>query len=198
MPTLLETLAGQLAGARAARMSQHVGANEDITQKAMSAALPLLLGALAKNATNRDGADALHRAVAKDHDGSVLQDLDGYVGRPDTQTGEGILRHVLGAKRPAVEAGISKASGLDTKGVATMMASLAPLVMGMLGQAQRKQNLDASGLAQMLQGEQQQVATSAPALGGLARLLDSDNDGQIADDLAKMGSKLLGGLFSKR
>ncbi|NNG15489.1 MAG: DUF937 domain-containing protein [Gemmatimonadales bacterium] len=198
MPTLLETLAGQLAGARTARMSQNIGANQDITQKAIGAALPLLLGALAKNATNRDGADALHRAVAKDHDGSVLRDLDGYVGRPDTQTGDGILRHVLGAKRPAVEAGISKASGLDTKGVATMMASLAPLVMGMLGQQQRQQNLDSSGLAQMLQGEQQQAATSAPALGGLARLLDSDNDGQITDDLAKIGSKLLGGLFSKR
>jgi hypothetical protein len=179
-------------------MSQAIGADQDITQKALGAALPLLLGALAKNAGNRDGADALHRAVAKDHDGSILQDLDGYVGRPDTQTGDGILGHVFGAKRPAVEAGISKASGLDTKGVATMMASLAPLVMGMLGQAQRKQNLDASGLAQMLQVEQRQAATSAPALGGLARLLDSDNDGQITDDLAKMGSKLLGGLFSKR
>ena len=198
MPTLLETLAGQLAGARTGRMSQAIGADQNITQKALGAALPLLLGALAKNAGNRDGADALHRAVAKDHDGSILRDLDGYVGRPDTQTGDGILRHVLGAKRPAVEAGISKASGLDAKGVATMMASLAPLVMGMLGQAQRKQNLDASGLAQMLQVEQQQAATSEPALGGLARLLDSDNDGQITDDLAKMGSKLLGGLFSKR
>jgi hypothetical protein len=198
MPTLLETLAGQLAGARAGRMSQAIGADQDITQKAIGAALPLLLGALAKNAGNRDGADALHRAVAKDHDGSILQDLDGYVGRPDTQIGDGILRHVLGAKRPAVEAGISKASGLDAKGVATMMASLAPLLMGMLGQAQRKQNLDASGLARMLQVEQRQVVTSEPALGGLARLLDSDNDGQITDDLAKMGGKLLGGLFGKR
>jgi hypothetical protein len=50
----------------------------------------------------------------------------------------------------------------------------------------------------MLQGEQKHVAASAPALGGLASLLDSDNDGQITDDLAKIGGKLLGGLFGKR
>ena len=198
MPTLLETLAGQLTGTRTAQMSQAIGADQAATQKALQAALPLLLAALAKNATNRQGAEALHQAVARDHDGSLLENLDGYIARPDTQTGDGILRHVLGAKRPAVEAGISKASGLDSKGVATMMASLAPLVMGMLGQTQRQQNLDAPGLAQMLQGEQQQVAASAPSLGGLARLLDSDNDGQITDDLAKIGGKLLGGLFGKR
>ncbi len=198
MSTLLETLAGQLTGTRAAQLSQTIGAKEPATQQAMMAALPLLLGALAKNAANRDGADALHRAVAKDHDGALLNNLDGYLGRPDTQTGDGILRHVLGAKRPAVEAGISKASGLDGTSVAKMMASLAPVVMGMLGQAQRQQNLDASGLAQLLQGEQRQVASSTPELGGLARLLDSDNDGQITDDLAKLGGKLLGGLFSKR
>ena len=198
MPTLLETLAGQLTGTRTAQMSQAIGADQAATQKALQAALPLLLAALAKNATNRQGAEALHQAVARDHDGSLLQNLDGYIARPDTQTGEGILRHVLGAKRPAVEAGISKASGLDAKGVATMMASLAPLVMGMLGQTQRQQNLDAPGLAQMLQGEQRQVAASAPGLGGLSRLLDSDNDGQITDDLAKLGGKLLGGLFGKR
>ena len=198
MPTLLETLAGQLTGTRTAQMSQAIGADQAATQKALQAALPLLLAALAKNATNRQGPEALHQAVARDHDGSLLENLDGYIARPDTQTGEGILRHVLGAKRPAVEAGISKASGLDAKGVATMMASLAPLVMGMLGQTQRQQNLDAPGLAQMLQGEQRQVAASAPSLGGLARLLDSDNDGQITDDLAKIGGKLLGGLFGKR
>lgn len=198
MPTVLETLAGQLTGTRTAQMSQAIGADQAATQKALQAALPLLLAALAKNATNRQGAEALHQAVARDHDGSLLENLDGYIARPDTQTGDGILRHVLGAKRQAVEAGISKASGLDSKGVATMMASLAPLVMGMLGQTQRQQNLDAPGLAQMLQGEQQHVAASAPGLGGLARLLDSDNDGHITDDLAKIGGKLLGGLFGKR
>lgn len=82
MSTLLEPLAGQLAGGRTARISQTLGANQDITQKAIGAALPLLLGALAKNSANREGADALHRAVVKDHDGSILGDLDGYMGRP--------------------------------------------------------------------------------------------------------------------
>ncbi len=198
MSTLLELLSGQLAGAPTERLSRTAGANQASMQKAIGAALPVLLGALAKNASRSDGAESLHRALAKDHDGSVLRDVAGFMDRPDTATGDGILRHVLGAKRPAVEAGISKASGMDTKGVATVMATLAPVVLGMLGQQQRQRNMDPRSLAQMLESEQRQAEKSAPGLGGLARLLDSDNDGQITDDLAKLGSNLLGGLFSRR
>ncbi len=68
--------------------------------------------------------------------------------------------------------------------------------MGMLGRTQRQQGLDTSALSKMLQGEQQRAA--APALGGLAKLLDADGDGQVMDDLAKAGGSLLGGLFGKR
>ncbi len=74
---------------------------------------------------------------------------------------------------------------------------LAPIVMGAAGRAQRSQDLDPSGLAQLLQGEEQRVEQSSN-LGGLASLLDMDGDGQVADDVLKLGSGLLGGLFRKR
>lgn len=36
-----------------------------------------------------------------------------------------------------------------------------------------------------------------PGTGGLAGMLDSNNDGEIADDIARMGSSVLGGFFKK-
>ncbi|MDH3495935.1 MAG: DUF937 domain-containing protein [Gemmatimonadota bacterium] len=197
MASVLETLVGQFAGTPVQRLSQSLGTDDATAQKALGAALPLLVSALAKNASEPKGADALHRALAKDHDGSVLNDVGGFLNQPDTKTGDGILRHVLGDRRQAAEAGISQASGLDARGAATLLATLAPVVMGALGRQQRQQGLDTAALAQMLQGERQQAA-NAPGLSGLAGLLDADKDGQIVDDLAKLGGKMLGGLFGKR
>ncbi len=49
----------------------------------------------------------------------------------------------------------------------------------------------------MLAGERK-VAESSRSLGGLASLLDADSDGQIADDVAKLGKGLLGKLLRRR
>jgi len=69
--------------------------------------------------------------------------------------------------------------------------------MGALGKLKREHNLDAGGLAGMLANERSAVVQRAPGIGtGLMDLLDADDDGQILDDLAKLGGKgLLGKLF---
>ena len=68
--------------------------------------------------------------------------------------------------------------------------------MGALGKAKRQQGFDAGGLAEML-GQQERAArkTSPSAVDMFSRMLDSDGDGDPMDDIVKMGSGLLGGLF---
>jgi hypothetical protein len=71
--------------------------------------------------------------------------------------------------------------------------------MGALGKTKRDRGLDAGGLAQLLMGEREEAGKKAPqAAGLLGSLLDSDGDGEVADDLAKIGGSLLGSLFGKR
>lgn len=186
----------QMGSGSVKQVSQRLGADEQSTEKAMAAALPMLLGALARNSTKPDGAQALYRAVTKDHDGSVVDNLSGFLNNPDLNDGNAILGHILGNRRPAVETGVSKTSGMGGQQVAQLMATLAPIVMGALGRVQRQQKLDASGLGNVLASERQQVERDNPALGGLASLLDQDGDGHIADDLfSKIGKGLLGSLF---
>jgi hypothetical protein len=95
-----------------------------------------------------------------------------------------------------MENAISQSSGVDVAAVGKIMAMVAPLVMGYLGRQRREQNLDANGLAAMLDQERQVAQQRSPlAVDMLTRLLDSDDDGSIMDDVAKMGSDLLGSLL---
>ncbi|KPJ95969.1 MAG: hypothetical protein AMS18_01945, partial [Gemmatimonas sp. SG8_17] len=138
------------------------------------------------------------RALSK-HDGGVLDNLGGFLDSPDVDDGNGILGHLLGGRRNAVETGVSKASGVDLSMVTKLLPILAPIVMGALGRQKRQQNLDAGGLSSMLGSERKQMEQSSPAAGILGQLLDEDGDGSIADDIAgKLGKGLLGGLFGRR
>lgn len=199
MSSIVEMLLQQVGSTeQVGQLSKHLGADTKATQQAVGAALPVLLGALARNSAQGEGAAALNRALDK-HDGAVLDDLGAFLQSPDTADGEGILRHALGSRRQAVETGVSKASGLDPSMVGKLLPMLAPLVMGALGRQRRQQNLDAGSLASMLGSERQQMEQSNPAIGLLGKLLDQDGDGSIVDDIAgKLGKGLLGGLFGGR
>lgn len=199
MSDILTQLLGQLSGGSLDPLSNKVGASQSSTQAAIGAALPMLLGALARNASDTDGAASLHRALAEDHDGSVLDDLGGFFSADGRSDGDGILKHAFGDRREAVEMGVAQASGLDIKKVGPLLAMLAPVVMGMLGKQQRKGQLDAGGLADMLGQERRATERQAPSLKGLGALLDRDGDGQVADDLlGGIGKDLLGSFLGGR
>ncbi|MEC7521253.1 MAG: DUF937 domain-containing protein [Myxococcota bacterium] len=216
----MNLLGGALSG-QLGSISTQVGATPEQTQRAVGAALPALVGALARNAGSPGGAQALAGALDRDHDGALLDGLGGLLsgagpqtgvggllemagsmlgaapgpGSARTTNGDGILSHVLGDKRGAVERGIAQASGLDASKAAHVLSLLAPLVMAALGKAKRGQGLDAGGLGELLGRERAGLEPSGAGdlLGGL---LDRDDDGSIADDLVKVaGKNLLGGLF---
>lgn len=251
MSGILDLLNQQLSGAAVQQMSSQLGADPESTQKALSAALPMLVGGLARNAQSPEGAQSLANALDRDHDGSLIDGFAGLLGGASggsggglgallggasggrgglgallggasggssgggleellgglmgggapagkTTDGEGILGHILGNKRGAVEQGVARSSGLDAGTVGKLLPMLAPLVMGALGRAKKEQNLDAGGLASMLNQERSRVEHDTPGMqeGGLLGMLDMDDDGDITDDVAKLGG-MLGSFFSK-
>ncbi|MFN8491132.1 MAG: DUF937 domain-containing protein [Caldilineaceae bacterium] len=196
MSSILDTLTQQLGGDAVQQISSQLGADPSSTQQAIGAALPLLLSAVGKQAANPNTANGLLNALQQ-HDGSVLQDVSGYVaGGGDVQDGNGILGHLLGGQTNTAANSLGAATGLTANSSGQLLAMLAPLVMGAVGQAQQQQRLDAGSLAGLLSGHQQQADS---LLGGIAsQLLDSNHDGSIVDDVMKIGSNLLGGLFGKQ
>ena len=204
MAGILDLLAQNLTGPQMGQLAQSIGANESQTQKAVAVALPALLAALNRNTNSDAGVASLAQAVQQDHDGSLLDNLGGFLsGAMSGQRqadGGGILGHILGGQQPTVEQGVAKASGLDMRQVAKLLPILAPIVMAAIGRRKRQANLDNSGLSGMLGQEATRARQAAPEglLGALSGFLDADGDGSIQDDLmARAGQAALGKLFGR-
>lgn len=197
MESIISSVLGQLGGDTLGRISDVIGADRRTTERAVGTAVPVLVSALARNASSTSGAQSLLGALDRDHDGSVLDDLGSFIASFQHGPGGGILGHVLGDRQGAVESGLASATGLGRDGVSKLLVMLAPLVMGVLGRARQRQGLDADSLAGVLQDERLRATSSGPASGLLGQLLDSDGDGDVMDDVAKLGGGLLGALFGR-
>ena len=203
MNGLLGTLAQSLGDSQLNQLAGAIGADSRSTQQAIGAALPAILAALNRNTNTTQGAQALNQALERDHDGSLLDNLGGFLGGQVSGKqvdGAGILSHILGGRQPELEQGVAKASGLDMSQVARLLPILAPIVMAALGRQKRQAGLDEAGLSGLLGQEATVARREAPSglLGALSGFLDQDGDGSIQDDLlAQAGKAALGKLFGR-
>lgn len=207
--SLTDQLFAQLSGAPLQQISSQLGVGQAQAAGAVSAALPLLLGALGRNASQPQGADALFAALQNDFAGADLGGILGAVlgggGAPSRQTnGDGILGHVFGGQQPRAEASLGQATGLGSDKAGQLMKILAPIVLAFLAR-QMFQNKGTGALAQQdptaqllgsILGQEQQQVRQQGGLGGglLGAVLDQDGDGQLGlGDILKIGGGLLGG-----
>ena len=200
MSNLAEQLLSQLQGAPMQQMSSQLGIGEQQTSQAVATALPLLLGALGKNASQPQGAQALLGALQKDHagGGSNIAGLLGSVlgGGGGRQTdGAGILGHILGSSQQRAESGLAQASGLDAGKAGQLMKMLAPLVMAFLARQTQQGDASPQALGAMLGQEEQQIRQEGGGAAGLlGAVLDQDGDGKLGlGDVLKIGGSLFGG-----
>ncbi|HJR75020.1 MAG TPA: DUF937 domain-containing protein [Luteimonas sp.] len=203
--SLTQDLASQLQGLPLQQIAQQLGVDQSQANSAIGAALPLLMGALGRNASQPQGAEALFGALQRDHSGldigSVLGSVLGGGGQ-----GQQILGHVLGASEPRAQQAVSQATGLGGDKVNMLLRWLAPIVMAYLAK-RMFDNRQAGGavagngaspdvLGQILGQERQQIGQQAGGLGGgvLGAVLDKDGDGDVdLSDLMKVGQSVLGG-----
>jgi hypothetical protein len=191
MDALTQTLMQKLSGGTLSQISKTIGADQKATQSALATAMPVLISALANNASKAKGAQALQQALANDHDGSILDDLSGFLKDPRVANGAGILKHILGAKQTSVNQGLSKTSGLSISQISQLLQIAAPLIMGALGKKQQTQGLDAGSLTDFLKGQKQQAQESNPDLAGMLGSLLGSGGGSGLGGLVNIFGKLL-------
>jgi len=90
----MDVLGAALSNDTLKQMANQVGAPEDRVQSAIGMAIRALLQGLERNASNPQEATALVSALRKDHDGSLLDNLGGFLNSFQQGPGAGILGHV--------------------------------------------------------------------------------------------------------
>ena len=149
--TLNTDMLQQLLSGQADQIGAKIGADPAETQQAISVALPALLAGLQQQATPGSG---LQQAIEQDHDGSILDDISGYLNGTanlDSRTtdGDGIVGHVLGDKQQPVAQALSSQSGISSSTIMQLLPILAPIVMGMLGRQARSGSNQGGGFGDL-------------------------------------------------
>lgn len=195
---LIEMLQGQLDDNLIEQLTRHIGAEDPRqTEAAANGVISTLVAGLSKNASKPDGANALLSAITRDHDGSILDDIPGFLfgnRQPSSQktlNGAGILQHILGGKQENTENMLGKVTGLDKGQIMKLMIALAPMVLGAIGKMKNQQQSGNDGggfnIGDLLRGTVQSQTNQRQEMGLLQRFLDKDGDGSVMDDLAQMG-----------
>lgn len=113
------------------QIAAKLGTDPDTARKAVSSALPALLGGMQANASDDSGAASLAGAVAS-KDPSLIE---GGVSLEDVDTadGEGIVRNVFGENKGQIATALSsKDAAVDPSLVSKLLPLLAPIVMAFL------------------------------------------------------------------
>jgi hypothetical protein len=195
-------------------LAQRFGVDEATVDAAVRQALPGLVGGMAVNASDREGAEKLERAVQQHTPARGTLDLNAI----DTDDGGKIVTHVLGDQRESVTKALGAQSGNSAVAdlLPQLLPILAPLVMqflaGKIGGAGSTASTGAANesggvggvLGDLLGGllgggSQSGSATSGDAGGGLGDLLGGLLGGGSSQQSSGGGlGDLLGGLLGGR
>jgi hypothetical protein len=192
---LLDEIQAQLPPDTAARLSQRTGSSPEQASAAISAALPMLLGALANNSARPGGAESISQAIERDGHGT--EDLAAMLER-ELQVGpapanQRMVNHMLGQRRAPVEQALAAKTGMPTSGVAQILEVLGPLVMGAVGKQQRGKGLNPADLTDFLGQQKSSAKSKSGDLGSmLFDLLDANDDGSIMDDVMRLAGQFMG------
>lgn len=218
--SMTHDLASQLQGGPIQQIAQQLGVDPSTAQTAVTAALPLLLGALGRNVSQPQGAQALFGALQNDHAGAGgLGDVLGAVlgGSQSRQTdGAGILGHIFGGRQPRAEQVVGQSTGIGQDKANLLLRWLAPIVLAYLAKRMFENRQASAGSASLPQGPAGQPPAQPPSPGVLGdilkqetrtveqqggplgsvlgQVLDRDGDGDTDfSDLLKVGGSILGG-----
>lgn len=210
MPSLLEELESQFDDRAIGQISQQLGVDSKTAASSVQAALPMLMGALTRQGSSAQGASGLLEMLDRDGDGSIMDDVLGYLTKSGASAaapsrgnagggGGGLLDVFFGGRSDAVAKTLGASTGMNSGSAMKLLAMLAPVVMGMMAKQKKQQGFDLGGLTKALAGEKNHIEARMP--GGtdlLGSLLDSDGDGSITDDLAAKGLGILKGFLGGR
>lgn len=151
MATILGTLSELITPETIAQIGKAIGVNESIVAKGVAVAGPTVLGSLAQTAGTTEGAAALMKMIPQETgvtSEAMLSSLLTSLAKGGASAD--VMNKTLGPGVNAIASTLSRTAGFNIRPI---LATLAPLIMGLVGKAVKTDKLDATGLSRMLAHE---------------------------------------------
>ncbi|MFO7662912.1 MAG: DUF937 domain-containing protein [Chloroflexota bacterium] len=202
MAGILDSMSSMLTPDVVGKLGKGLGIDPSLLEKGMTLAGPLVIGGLAKQTSTKAGAagfadllsnaeaaagesaaagmgDQLAGLLGGASDGNLGGMLDGVLGLVGASGGTGadMMEGILGQGVNAIGGTLSGTLGFDVK---PMLGMAVPMVMGLVNKAKKEGNLDAAGIADMLQSENKAYADNPANRANL----DLINEAMAAGDQA--------------
>ncbi len=149
------------------RVASSLGLGKPQVESALQAGVPALLAAFSSLTSTPGGAAALSSAVTQQQPG-VLSSLASAIGgsgqKPLIDSGANVLTSLLGGTTmSALADAVGQFAGIGSGGSRSLMGLLGPVILGVLGQHQRASGLDATGIANLIASQKDNILRAVPA-----------------------------------
>ncbi|UKB83483.1 DUF937 domain-containing protein [Chryseobacterium sp. MEBOG06] len=195
--SLIDLLTGNTSNQVAEQAENKFGIGRNQVIALLAVATPLIISYLRNKSQDAKEAESLNNALDKDHNGSILNDAS----QIETRQAEGgsILDHIFGGQKSTVENQLSQNTGISIDKIGPVLAMLAPVVMGYIGQQKQENNVGAGGLGGLLDGilgnatNQAQTQQSSPLNDILGSVLGNGQSQSSGNPLSDILGNVLGG-----
>lgn len=167
---LIDLLKSELSGEAISKVASFIGENPAVTQKAVGAALPALLGAMSNKATTGQGASELFSMLDKggfgaNQLGSLASILGGSSGAADlVKMGAPLMSALFGSRQSGLIDFLASFAGIGKSSATSLLSLGAPVVMNLLSkQAKASGGFNLSSLTSLLGSQAPYLSAAAPA-----------------------------------
>ena len=193
--SLIDLITGNTGNQVAEQAENKFGINKGQIIALLAVAAPLIISYLKNKSQDANEAEALNKALDKDHDGSILNNPTSAVERE--AEGNSILDHIFGGEKATVENQLSQNTGISMDKIGPILAMLAPVIMGYIGQQKQANGVNAGGLGDLLGGilggAQQQTQQSNDPLSSILGSVLGGATQQSGGGLGDLLGSVLGG-----
>ena len=170
--SILDTLLGSAQAGSLNRAAALRGLDSGSAASLLEQLVPALTAQVKRHAGSTGGLDSLTSALKRGGHARYLEDPSALTSQAAVSDGNGILGHILGSKDASrkLAADASDKTGINVDLIKQFLPIVAAATMGAIS---KDTNAGRSGLGGML-----------------GKLIDTDGDGDVVDDLLSLGKKL--------
>ncbi len=167
------------------QLARSVGIDESAVQSVVTQLLPAFSKGIKNNIGSSGGLSSLINALDSGNHQQYLKSPEKLAESAAVDDGNSILGHIFGNKDVSrnVAGHAAQATGVDSSIVKKLLPLLATTVMGALSKNTVASSLAGAGVSSLLGGNSSMVSNLVTSF------LDSDNDGDITDDLLNLAKK---------